>query len=84
MNSESQERLNRVTTLEGLLESSFSDMAANLHVIVGDGGQCLCGVYDCGPMTCGDILSMKSLDIQRGIIMANFGGTLIKSNGEPL
>jgi hypothetical protein len=64
--------------METLDKLKLSDVVKQLHIIVGDGGRCMCGVYDATAITCADILSSKSEDIRVAIVMANCGGTRIR------
>lgn len=69
--------MNEPNTQAEIEALALSDIAPQLHIIVGGGGRCLCGMYDGQAMSCQDILFRKSPEIQHALMMANCGGTRI-------
>lgn len=55
------------STIENLRLSTVIHL---VHILTGPGGQCMCGIYDGEAWTCGDILKLKSEDIQKEFIIA--------------
>ncbi len=83
------ERLNKITTLDGVDDARMSELMPHVHIIIGDGGRCMCGIYEGQALTCQTILGRKSHDIQAALIQAETcranGGKVLRSNasGEP-
>lgn len=77
-------RLQQATTQADLNESRLCEIVEYIHIIVGDGGICMCGIYDGKAMTCVDILKQKSPEVQTAMIEANMlkthGGTVWRTN----
>jgi hypothetical protein len=56
------------TTMDDLRSLHIHALAKLVHIIVGDGGRCMCGMYDDVAMDCPHILAMHSREIASGLI----------------
>lgn len=74
-------RLNAVETIEDLDAARFTDMVPHVHIIIGRGGRCMCGIYSGKAFSCSDILSQKSQEFQSAIIAAQM---IAENGGEPI
>ena len=59
------------------LPKHLMDVVDKVHIIVGDGGRCMCGVYDGMAWTCPQILGQLEPQIQSALI----GKTLANEHG---
>ena len=81
-------RLRGATTMADLNDARLCEIVEYIHIIVNDGGICMCGIYDGKAMTCVDILKAKSPELQTAMIEANMlkthGGEVWRTNVQAL
>lgn len=74
-------RLNAVETADELDAARFTDMVPHVHIIIGGGGRCMCGIYSGKAFSCSEILGQKSQEFQSAIIAAQM---IAENGGEPV
>lgn len=66
----SAQQLWEIESLDELDDVRLCELVRHVHIVVGDGGRCLCGTYGGKAMSCSDILKMKSPDFLSAMIQS--------------
>lgn len=70
--------LENLQVMPDALPEHLSEIVNKLHAIVGDGGRCMCGIYDGKAMGCIDIIGLVSENVRDARYVASLGLTPMK------
>lgn len=65
--ADSRARLDSAKTISDMQKVSAEEILNNGHVIIGDGGRCLCGSYEDGVLFCSDFLKRAAVRFTMGL-----------------